>query len=184
MCILPLKQSIVYVVHVDISMKKPLWIEWRCHCPAPSRHWSLSSWRTLVDNCNGPLTITGQLGQSMTICTLIMDHSGTVQDEKGRKHPFTTSSSGQSPDSQWPSLTIRGLSMDRSWTAYWQQHQLGPDGQNHQGVRCCTVNTANVLLICWLSMTAICHLLHNCCHLVECGRTAESSCWIPPPLPT
>ncbi len=30
-------------------------------------------------------------------------------------------------------------------------------------------------------MTTICHLLHDCCHLVECGRTAGSSCWMPPP---
>ncbi len=28
MCILHLMQSIVHVVHVDISMKKPLWSEW------------------------------------------------------------------------------------------------------------------------------------------------------------
>ena len=51
-------------------------------------------------------------------------------DARVRNHPFTTPISGQSLDDQWPSLTIRGLSMNASWTVDGQQQWLGPDGQD------------------------------------------------------
>ena len=63
--------------------------------------------RPPVDSDNGPLTVTGQLGQS---------DRGLFMD--------TTFGSGQSPDGQSPSEDCPG-------TVHGQQQQLGPDGQDH-----------------------------------------------------
>ena len=46
--------------------------------PAPHLHWSFSCWGHLGIGANSDLTVTVRLGQSLTVCSLIMDHSGVV----------------------------------------------------------------------------------------------------------
>ena len=83
-----MKQSIVHVVHVDIYMG--------CMAMVQSTAvyigiqgivlWTASTDPCLpeepVDSGNGPLTITGQLGQSVSVCILIMDCSWIVHEQE------------------------------------------------------------------------------------------------------
>ena len=59
--------------------------------------------RTPVDSGNNPLTVTGKLGQSVTICTSFMDRSWTVQGREGQK---------QHPVADNPLMVIGGSSGD------------------------------------------------------------------------